>query len=83
MPNLFIMTKDCNPQVGTGGGTEVEFCASGSDGNKTLGTVLVDYLASSAQMNLVIIDAAKAKYAADFGATFAPTDQIKLAGGIV
>jgi hypothetical protein len=48
-----------------------------------MGTAVVNFLSSSTQMNLAIIGAAKAKYAADFGVTFGPTDQVKLAGGIV
>lgn len=83
MPNLFILAKDCNPEIGNTGNVEVEYCVSGSDGNKTLGTVIVQFLSSSAQMNLAIIDAAKTKYATDFGVTYGPTDQFKLAGGIV
>ena len=83
MPDLFILVKDCNPQVGNTGKVEVEWCAAGSDGNKTMGVVEVSFLASSVQMNLAIEEDAKTDYGTQFGVTFGPGDRIKLAGGIV
>ena len=82
MPHLFILVKDCNPEVGNTGNVEVEFCVSGADGNKTFGTSVVQFLSSSTQMNLAIVDAAKTKYTSDFGVIYSPADQFKLAGGI-
>lgn len=82
MPNLLILVKDCNPETAPGTGTLVEFCATGSDGNKLNGTVLMNFAASSGQMNAAIVDSAKAQYAAAFGVTFQPQDTIKQAGAV-
>lgn len=83
MPNLCIDVTACGPEVGNTGRVLIEFSMSGSDGNFTTGSVALDFLASSVQMNIAVIDAAKAAYRTAFGVTFAPTDKIALFGGVV
>ena len=81
--NLFIVTKDCNPQVAPSTGTEVFWCASGSDGNKMEGATPVDYQKSALQMNVDLLADIKAQYTAFFpGATFDVTSIIRQAGQI-
>lgn len=83
MPDLYVQVNACDPEIGNTGRVVLSFEACGSDGNKCQGTVPVQFLSSTAQMNLVIIEAAKATYSQNFGVIFGTGDQVKLGGAIV
>ena len=81
--NVFIIAKDCNPQVAPGTGTDILWCASGSDGNKMEGVTPIDFQKSALQMNVDLLADIKAKYAAAFpGAIFNVTSIVRQAGQI-
>ena len=81
--NLLIVAKDCTPATAPATGIVIEWCASGSDGNKGFGTTAIDFQKSALQMNVDLLVDIKAQYAASFpGATFDVTSIIRQAGQI-